>query len=131
MKHFYNCLASIMTYNLQTLCLKSMYEFTEYIMDVGVCSLNVVFKILMFDLLYLLHCPFFQGKNQGFIINLAFQSDAIEFEPSFKQFRDQIGLLYDFLIDACRQSPRLETMLYQDYVVTTRATLKVKIIICR
>ncbi|PZC81208.1 hypothetical protein B5X24_HaOG213309 [Helicoverpa armigera] len=35
MKHFYNCLACIMTYNLQTLCLKSMQEFTEYIMDVG------------------------------------------------------------------------------------------------
>ncbi|XP_028155786.1 dynein heavy chain 7, axonemal [Ostrinia furnacalis] len=99
MKHFYNCLSCIMTYNLQTLCLKSMAEFTDYILDVG-------------------------GKNQGFVINLAFQNDAIEFEPSFKQFRDQIGLLYDFLIDACRQSPRLETMLYQDYVATSRVTLK-------
>lgn len=36
MKRFYNCLACIMTYNLQTLCLKSMREFTEYILDVGV-----------------------------------------------------------------------------------------------
>ncbi|KOB68986.1 Dynein heavy chain 7, axonemal, partial [Operophtera brumata] len=35
MKHFYNCLGCIMTYNLQTLCLKSMQEFTNYIMDVG------------------------------------------------------------------------------------------------
>ncbi|XP_072937032.1 dynein axonemal heavy chain 7 [Epargyreus clarus] len=99
MKHFYNCLACIMTYNLQTLCLKSMKEFTEYVMDVG-------------------------GMNQGFVINLAFQNDAIEFEPSFKQFRDQLCLLYDFIIDACRQSPRLETLLYQDYVVTSRMTLK-------
>jgi hypothetical protein len=36
MKRFYNCLACIMTYNLQTLCLKSMKDFTDYILDVGV-----------------------------------------------------------------------------------------------
>lgn len=36
MKKFYNCLSCIMTYNLQTLCLKSMADFTEYILDVGV-----------------------------------------------------------------------------------------------
>ncbi|XP_068620866.1 dynein axonemal heavy chain 7 [Battus philenor] len=99
MKRFYNCLACIMTYNLQTLCLKSMKEFTDYIMDVG-------------------------GDNQGFVINLTFQTDAIAFEPSFKQFREQLCLLYDFLIDACRQTPRLETMLYQDFDVTSRSTLK-------
>ncbi|CAB3230574.1 unnamed protein product [Arctia plantaginis] len=99
MKHFYNCLACIMTYNLQTLCLKSMKEFTDYIMDVG-------------------------GNNQGFVINLKFANDAIEFDPTFKQFRDQLNLLYDFLMDACRQSPRLETLLYQDYSTENRITLK-------
>ncbi|XP_052747260.1 dynein axonemal heavy chain 7 [Bicyclus anynana] len=99
MKKFYNCLSCIMTYNLQTLCLKSMKDFTEYILDVG-------------------------GMNQGFVINLAFKDDAIGFEPTFKQFRDQLCLLYDFIIDACRQSPRLETLLYQDYVITNRATLR-------
>ncbi|CAG4997774.1 unnamed protein product [Parnassius apollo] len=99
MKRFYNCLACIMTYNLQTLCLKSMKEYTDYIMDVG-------------------------GINQGFIINLTFQNDAIEFEPSFKQFRDKLCLMYDFLMDACRQSPRLETILYQDFDVNARETLK-------
>ncbi|XP_045534007.1 dynein axonemal heavy chain 7 [Papilio machaon] len=98
-KRFYNCLAAIMTYNLQTLCLKSMKEYTEYIMDVG-------------------------GMNQGFIVNLSFQNEAIGFEPSFKQFREQLCLLYDFLIDACRQTPRLETILYQDFDVTSRSTLK-------
>ncbi|CAH0726011.1 unnamed protein product, partial [Brenthis ino] len=99
MKRFYNCLACIMTYNLQTLCLKSMQDFTEYILDVG-------------------------DMNQGFVINLAFKDDAIGFEPTFKQFRDQLCLLYDFIIDACRQSPRLETLLYQDYVITSRVTLR-------
>lgn len=66
-----------------------------------------------------------KGMNQGFVVNLAFKDDAIGFEPTFKQFRDQLCLLYDFIIDACRQSPRLETLLYQDYVITNRATLRV------
>lgn len=66
-----------------------------------------------------------QGNNQGFIINLKFTNDAIEFEPTFKQFRDQLNLLYDFLMDACRQSPRLETLLYQDFNTENRSTLKV------
>lgn len=126
MKHFYNCLACIMTYNLQTLCLKSMAEFTDYILDVGVWfHLLISRSKLQISLPNSSLLLFLQGKNQGFVINLAFQNDAIEFDPSFKQFRDQIGLLYDFLIDACRQSPRLETLLYQDYIATSRATLKV------
>ncbi|XP_049887204.1 dynein axonemal heavy chain 7-like [Pectinophora gossypiella] len=100
-KHFYNCLACIMTYNLQTLCLKSMKEFTDYILDVEM-----------------------GGKNQGFLINVAFQQDTIEFEPSFKNFKDQICLVYDLLIDSCRQCPRLETLLYEDHVITTKATLR-------
>lgn len=70
-----------------------------------------------------------KGMNQGFVINLAFKEDAIGFEPTFKQFRDQLCLLYDFIIDACRQSPRLETLLYQDYVVTNRVTLRVCLVI--
>ncbi|XP_073942137.1 dynein axonemal heavy chain 7-like, partial [Choristoneura fumiferana] len=99
MKHFYNCLSCIMTYNLQSLCLKSMKEFSDYIMDVG-------------------------GDNQGFVINLTFQDEAIEFEPPFSKFIDSLNILYDYLLDACRVTPRLETILYQDFVCTSRLTLK-------
>ncbi|KOB65804.1 Dynein heavy chain at 36C [Operophtera brumata] len=67
---------------------------------------------------------FLQVTNQGFVVNLAFINDAIKFQPSFKEFIDQLCLLYDYIIDACRQSPRLETMLYQDYISTGRTTLK-------
>ncbi|XP_047987651.1 dynein axonemal heavy chain 7-like [Leguminivora glycinivorella] len=97
-KHFYNCLGCLMTYNLQTLCLKSMKEFTDYLLDVG-------------------------GMNRGFVINLVFANEAIEFEPSFKQFRNQLRLLYDFLTDACRV-PRLETMLYKETICPGRTTLQ-------
>lgn len=36
MKSFYNAVATIMTYNLQTLCLKSLYDYINYITDIKV-----------------------------------------------------------------------------------------------
>ncbi|XP_049866243.1 dynein axonemal heavy chain 7-like [Pectinophora gossypiella] len=99
MKHFYDCLGCIMTYNLQSLCLKSMKEFTEYILDVG-------------------------GMNQGFIINLVYKDNKIDFDPEFKKFKESISLLYDIQIDTCQQSPRLETQLYQDFIATSRISLR-------
>lgn len=68
-----------------------------------------------------------QGQNQGFVLNTNFGPDGIAFEPSFQTFKTMIGLLYDLLIDACRQSPRLETLLYQDFVITKNSTLKVDV----
>lgn len=36
MKAFYDSVATIMTYNLQTLCLKSLYDYINYIIDIKV-----------------------------------------------------------------------------------------------
>lgn len=36
MKRFYNAVATIMTYHIQQLCLKSLYDYVEYITDVKV-----------------------------------------------------------------------------------------------
>lgn len=36
MESFYNAVASIMTYQLQTLCLKSLFDYVSYITDVKV-----------------------------------------------------------------------------------------------
>lgn len=36
MRSFYACVATLMTYHLQTLCLKSLYDFTQYITDIKV-----------------------------------------------------------------------------------------------
>lgn len=33
---FFNSVATIMTYHMQTLCLKSLYEYVEYITDIRV-----------------------------------------------------------------------------------------------
>lgn len=36
MRRFFNAVATIMTYHIQTLCLKSLYDYTEYITDTKV-----------------------------------------------------------------------------------------------
>lgn len=38
MKRFYDAVATIMTYQLQTLCLKSLHDYTEYITDIKVIT---------------------------------------------------------------------------------------------
>lgn len=44
MKKFFNAVATIMTYHLQTLCLKSLYDYTEYITDTKVRERSNNFK---------------------------------------------------------------------------------------
>lgn len=36
MKSFYDSVATVMTYHLQTLCLKSLYDYMSYITDIKV-----------------------------------------------------------------------------------------------
>lgn len=48
MKKFFDAVATIMTYHLQMLCLKSLYDYTEYITDIKVFlkrkRLKMIFK---------------------------------------------------------------------------------------
>lgn len=45
-KRFYNAVATIMTYHLQTLCLNSLYDYTNYVTDVKVR--HICFTIISF-----------------------------------------------------------------------------------
>lgn len=37
--HFYECVATLMSYQLQCLCLNSIEDFTSFIMDIGVSNI--------------------------------------------------------------------------------------------
>jgi hypothetical protein len=57
MAQFYNCVATIMTYQLQSLCLNSILDLTDFICDVGVrfSSINPLkqsYYKVTFDFLY-------------------------------------------------------------------------------
>lgn len=41
-KKFYNCVATIMKYHLQSLCLNSLSEYTYFLHDIGVRNLNII-----------------------------------------------------------------------------------------
>lgn len=90
MESFYNCVANIMAYQLQTLCLNSLYEYTYYLCDYGY-------------------------TNRGFEINVVMRNKQLTFEPSFNKFSEALLGIYDKMIKAVGTIPRLETRLYLDY----------------
>lgn len=90
MKSFYNAVAAIMTGQLQELCLKSLYDYVNYILDI-------------------------KYKNQGFIVNLVMKVNALGFDPSFKNIQHQLLNMLELIQDAVMDIPRLETKLYLDY----------------
>ncbi|CAH1130366.1 unnamed protein product [Ceutorhynchus assimilis] len=90
MKSFYNSVATIMTNQLQMLCLKSLYDYVYYITDI-------------------------KFSNKGFQIKLVQRMNVLAFEPQFKNVRDILLHEIDYIIDAVQDIPRLETKLYLDY----------------
>lgn len=48
LKRFYDCVGAIMTFQLQSLCLNSILDFTHFILDIGVrifSTLNLTLQI--------------------------------------------------------------------------------------
>ncbi|KAK5646414.1 hypothetical protein RI129_004878 [Pyrocoelia pectoralis] len=90
LKKFYNSCATYMSYNLQTLCLKSLYDYMDYIMDI-------------------------KYKNKGFEINLVERGNTIMFEPPFKNFRDVLMKVIDAILEAVTILPRIETQLDSNF----------------
>ncbi|CAH1102974.1 unnamed protein product [Psylliodes chrysocephalus] len=90
MESFYNAVATIMTYHIQTLCLNSLSDFVEYILDV-------------------------KYANKGFQIKLQQRGSVLQFEPAFKNVREVLLALIDSMIQAVMDIPRLETRLYLDW----------------
>nr|XP_012232176.1 PREDICTED: dynein heavy chain 7, axonemal-like isoform X1 [Linepithema humile] len=83
---FFNCLAYVMEDQLRDLCLRSMKDYIDYLMDVGY-------------------------TNCGFNINIVVRNMAIIFEPTFKAFMDGLLMLLNSLYDAVTTLPRAEVKL--------------------
>ncbi|XP_071052662.1 dynein axonemal heavy chain 7-like isoform X1 [Onthophagus taurus] len=94
MKRFYNCVASLMTYHIQTLVLKSLYDYTNYITTI----------------LY---------ENKGFEISLAQKGPLVAFDPPFKNFRTKLCKTLDDIVEAAKTIPRIESQIYLDHQLKT------------
>ncbi|XP_014284130.1 dynein axonemal heavy chain 7 isoform X1 [Halyomorpha halys] len=89
MHHFYECISTLMSYQLQMLCLDSVEDYTNFICDVG-------------------------GTNPGFLVALNLKNKRIQFEPNFDKFNKAALDVYELLVLAVKNIPRLEYILYMD-----------------
>ncbi|XP_046403324.1 dynein axonemal heavy chain 7-like [Ischnura elegans] len=82
-RRFYNCVAAIMTFLLQTLCLKSLADYMDFIRNL-------------------------ETMKAGFLINLVYKNKIISFEPTFSRFQDALRVVIDGIIKGVSSIPRLE-----------------------
>ncbi|XP_025074708.1 dynein heavy chain 7, axonemal-like [Pogonomyrmex barbatus] len=83
---FFNCLAYVMEDQLRDLCLRSMEDYIEYLMDVG-------------------------HTNCGFNIDVVVRNTSVSFDPTFKAFVNGLLMLLNSLYDAVTTLPRAEVKL--------------------
>ncbi|KAL0118214.1 hypothetical protein PUN28_009103 [Cardiocondyla obscurior] len=83
---FFNCLAYVMEDQLRDLCLRSMEDYIDYLMDVG-------------------------HTNCGFYINVVVRNTSVVFNPTFKAFANGLSMLLNSLYDAVTTLPRVELKL--------------------
>ncbi|PSN56752.1 Dynein heavy chain 7 [Blattella germanica] len=90
MAHFYNCVSTVMTHHISELLLHSIEDYTKFICDVGF-------------------------SNPGFVVSLNQRGTMLMFEPTFMGYSNILLNVYDTMIDAVSNLPRLETKLYMDW----------------
>ena len=93
-KAFFDCVATLMTANLQSLSLNSLDSYVS------------------------LYCPlptsFRKYEHSGFIMRLILPETEIKYEPSFNDYEISMLNMIDIIIKACANIPRVETKLYSD-----------------
>lgn len=92
LKRFHNSVAALMTQQLQDMCIRSLYTYTDYICDIG-------------------------NKNQGFRLTILLENeDTLTFIPSFSKFSTEIIRMIDTIVRASKIFPRIEIKMYPDGV---------------
>ncbi|XP_060067000.1 dynein axonemal heavy chain 7-like [Ylistrum balloti] len=95
LESFFNCAATLMTDNLQQLTLNSLSDYTDLL-----CQPPHSTRA---------------HEHPGFVLRLILDNNGIKFEPTFKEFEMVILNVYDVMIKASGQVPRVETKLYLDW----------------
>ncbi|XP_029708760.2 dynein axonemal heavy chain 7 [Aedes albopictus] len=91
LKKFFNSLATLMTRQLQNLCVDSVKTYTNYICDVG-------------------------KTNQGFRLTILLENqDTLSFIPSFSRFQVEIVKIIDNIVKAVKSFKRIERLLKPNF----------------
>ncbi|XP_044525004.1 dynein axonemal heavy chain 7 [Gracilinanus agilis] len=102
LESFFNCAATLMTVQLQSLALESMQDFTDLIAQ-RPDSVRAY-------------------EHPGFITRLILEEEAIKFEPEFNDYLAIFLNIYDVMIKAVSLVPRVETKLYAKWESKSQST---------
>ncbi|BFZ21958.1 hypothetical protein BsWGS_24997 [Bradybaena similaris] len=92
---FFSCAATLMTQNLQTLTLDSIRDYTNLLVQPPT-SVRAY-------------------EHSGFILRLILDETEIKFEPTFSDYQVVLVNVFDVMIKASRDIPRVETKLYSEW----------------
>ncbi|XP_072468815.1 dynein axonemal heavy chain 7 isoform X2 [Notamacropus eugenii] len=99
---FFNCAATLMTIQLQSLALESMQDFTDLIVQ-RPDSVRAY-------------------EHPGFITRLILDNENIKFEPEFSDYQAIFLNIYEVMIKAVSLVPRVETKLYAKWESKSQST---------
>ncbi|XP_017857964.1 PREDICTED: dynein heavy chain 7, axonemal [Drosophila arizonae] len=98
-KRFFNCVAALMTQQLEDICIRSLKAFADYVCDFG-------------------------RSNPGFEIScILADEDTITFNPSFSKIQSELMRLIDSIVHAVQIMPRIEGKLYTDLKISKKLFL--------
>lgn len=96
-KSFFDCVACLMTSNLQSLCLNSLMDY---------------------ECLYVSpRTSIRKYEHSGFVQRLILGDTEIKYEPSFNDFEISMLNMVDIIIKSCSNIPRVETKLYSESAI--------------
>ncbi|KAM7380824.1 hypothetical protein PAMP_004096 [Pampus punctatissimus] len=95
---FYNCVATLMTSQLQNLALDSMKDYT-----------HLISQDPQSERAY---------EHPGFVLHLILEDKEIKFEPNFQLYEDALLNVYEFMLRSISMVPRVETKLYSEWPST-------------
>uniref|UniRef100_A0A665VEB7 Dynein axonemal heavy chain 7 n=1 Tax=Echeneis naucrates TaxID=173247 RepID=A0A665VEB7_ECHNA len=96
---FFNCVAALMTTQLQSLVIDTMNNYTK-----------LISQDLRSDQAY---------KHPGFVVHLILEDKEIKFEPDFKQYEEALINVYQFMVRSISIVPRVETKLFPEWFGST------------
>ncbi|XP_073827136.1 dynein heavy chain at 36C [Musca autumnalis] len=98
-QRFYNCVAALMTQQLEDMCIRSLNRFADFICD-------------------------YAKSNPGFKISLMLEDeDVIVFNPNFSKFQSEMVRIIESIVLAVQNLPRIESKLYTDLKISDKLIL--------
>ncbi|XP_036417740.1 dynein heavy chain 7, axonemal [Colossoma macropomum] len=103
LQSFFNCVAALMTSQLQSLALESIHDYTRLIAQ-DPHSVRAY-------------------EHPGFVLRLILEQNEIKFEPQFQDFEVILVNVYDAMLKSISLMPRVETKLYSEWPGTETGSL--------